>query len=116
MDTSTDPDGLEPLLTEAELASRLNVTPRLLKRGRLSGTGPPFLKLGPRTVRYQLRPVTAWLATKMASRVETSGVAARSAGRSPTAYMAAHSRAKLITPKLRSVDATDAPAPTLESP
>ncbi len=63
---------LEKLLTEQELADQLNVEPTLLERGRQTGTGPPFVRVAPRTIRYQPSAVAAWLATRIAGRVKVS--------------------------------------------
>ena len=50
------------LLTENEVAQRLNVSLASLRRWRLERRGPRFVKLGS-LVRYQPQDVEAWLAS-----------------------------------------------------
>lgn len=52
---------LEPLLTEKMLAAYLSVSKALIRRWRQHGGGPPFTKLGEKSVRYRLRDVQKWL-------------------------------------------------------
>ena len=49
------------LLTEHEVADLLAPSIKTLRNWRLSGYGPPHLKVG-RLVRYRLSDVRAWLA------------------------------------------------------
>lgn len=49
------------LMTEQEVAKRLNVSLASLRRWRLLARGPAFLKLGS-LVRYQPEDLDAWLA------------------------------------------------------
>jgi hypothetical protein len=46
------------LMTQRQLAARLNVSSRTLERWRAAGIGPEFIRLG-KLVRYQ--PVSNWL-------------------------------------------------------
>jgi DNA-binding transcriptional MerR regulator len=46
-------------LTQADLAARLNISPRTLERWRSIGEGPAFLKIGGRVV-YRLEDVEAF--------------------------------------------------------
>jgi excisionase family DNA binding protein len=48
------------LLTEAEVADLLRVSPRTVRRWRNEGTGPPALRVG-RRIRYRRSAVEAWL-------------------------------------------------------
>jgi phage terminase Nu1 subunit (DNA packaging protein) len=48
-------------LTTAELSEIIAVSARTLERWRVRGGGPPFTKVGPRNVRYDLHLVRAWL-------------------------------------------------------
>lgn len=50
----------DELLTTAELAAELKVSPRTLQRWRAEGSGPPMVRVG-RGVRYRRRDVNAWL-------------------------------------------------------
>lgn len=49
------------LLTEAQTAQRLQVSIRTLQGWRLSGGGPPFIKLGRRSVRYRMSDLDRWI-------------------------------------------------------
>jgi len=51
----------QPLLTEAELAEQLNVEPTLLERLRFEGSGPPFVRVSARIIRYRPSAVRRWL-------------------------------------------------------
>lgn len=44
-----------------ELASLLDVTTKTLENWRKAGKGPAFIAFGPRTIRYDLAVVNAWL-------------------------------------------------------
>jgi len=52
---------LPALLTEAQTARYLSVSHACLKKWRLRGVGPPFIRLEDRLIRYQLHQVQAWL-------------------------------------------------------
>jgi hypothetical protein len=45
---------------ETHIARRLHISPRSLERWRMTGDGPPYLKLGRRVV-YRERDVEEWL-------------------------------------------------------
>ena len=51
------------LLTVEEAATRLKISKHTLNRWRVTGEGPPFVKYGPRLVRYIDRVLDEW-ATK----------------------------------------------------
>jgi excisionase family DNA binding protein len=51
------------LLTVEEAAARLKISRHTLNRWRVTGEGPPFVKYGPRLVRYVDRTLDEW-ATK----------------------------------------------------
>ncbi len=53
------------LLTEQELAEHFNVEPTLLERQRKAGYGPPFIRIGPRTIRYRPEDAVQWLADRV---------------------------------------------------
>lgn len=53
--------GREELLTEREVAAWLKLSVSSLKRLRLRGEGPPYVRLGPRAVRYSPEAVREWL-------------------------------------------------------
>lgn len=51
------------LLTPSELAERLKIHPGTLRRWRMDGEGPRWIKLGnaqSSAVRYELKDVEAW--------------------------------------------------------
>ena len=50
----------EPLLTEKQLAQRINISLPSIRRWRSSRTGPRFLRLGS-SVRYDPRDLAVWL-------------------------------------------------------
>jgi predicted DNA-binding transcriptional regulator AlpA len=47
-------------LTPAQLAEREGVSLRQVRHWRATRTGPPFIRLGPQTVRYRLDDVERW--------------------------------------------------------
>ncbi len=51
-------------LTEPQLAELLGVDPRTLHRWRGSGEGPPFVRIGPRNVRYSRAALDQWIAAR----------------------------------------------------
>jgi excisionase family DNA binding protein len=53
------------LLTAKEAATRLAFSTGYLKKLRLSGGSPPFIKIG-RAVRYRPEDLDAWLTSKTA--------------------------------------------------
>jgi excisionase family DNA binding protein len=50
----------EVLLTVKEAAERLKISKHTLNRWRVTGEGPPFVKYGPRLVRYLDRVLDDW--------------------------------------------------------
>ena len=50
----------EVLLTVEDAASRLKISKHTLNRWRVTGEGPPFVKYGPRLVRYREVVLDAW--------------------------------------------------------
>jgi predicted DNA-binding transcriptional regulator AlpA len=50
----------EVLLTVEEAALRLKISKHTLNRWRVTGEGPPFIKYGPRLVRYLDSVLDAW--------------------------------------------------------
>jgi len=57
-----DPD---ELLTQQFVANNvLHVSIQWLELGRAQGYGPPFVRLGPRTVRYRRKELVAWLRSR----------------------------------------------------
>jgi len=52
------------LLKEAEIAERLGVSVMTLRKWRIFGKGPTFLKLGPKAVRYPEGELSRWIETR----------------------------------------------------
>jgi len=52
--------GADMLLKETQAAERLGVSRRTLQRWRISGDGPPFVRIGPRRVAYAEAALAAW--------------------------------------------------------
>ncbi|NBN62078.1 helix-turn-helix domain-containing protein [Microvirga tunisiensis] len=66
-------------MTEGELAERLGVAAQTLRRWRLQGRGPAYMKCGDRastaTVRYRLADIEAWERSRVAVTGEAPAVA-----------------------------------------
>jgi len=62
--------GIEPLLTEAQVAKLIGVSLASLARWRQLGTAPHFIVLGPRRIAFKPSAVLAWLE----ARTRTEGV------------------------------------------
>jgi len=58
-----------PLLTVAQVARRLGVTPHSLATRRCLGNGPPYIVVGPKLIRYDADALDAWLQAR--TRTET---------------------------------------------
>lgn len=56
---------MQPLFTEEEVSEQLKVTVACLRKWRLLGKGPRYLKVGNR-VRYAPEDLMGWLATQPA--------------------------------------------------
>jgi predicted DNA-binding transcriptional regulator AlpA len=55
------PSALTTLLTQDDIARAFGLSPRTLEAWRVSGDGPPYLRLSGRCVRYEQSEVEAWL-------------------------------------------------------
>lgn len=55
---------MSELLNTVQAASRLNLSPSTLNKARLTGDGPPFIKLGT-SVRYRPEDLDAWVAAQV---------------------------------------------------
>ncbi len=51
----------DPVYTDAELAPLVGVKRITLQQWRARKQGPPYVKVGPRAVRYRWSEVAAWL-------------------------------------------------------
>ena len=61
---------METLINQAELSRLIDKPEGTLEQWRHKGIGPPFIKVGGRSVRYRPSDVEAWLEGQ---RVATSG-------------------------------------------
>ncbi|MCK8788169.1 helix-turn-helix domain-containing protein [Roseomonas sp. NAR14] len=52
------------ILTEQQFAERANSSVRTVQRWRVSGEGPPFVRLGPRKIGYREADIEAWVAAR----------------------------------------------------
>jgi hypothetical protein len=57
---SIESDPQDVLLKERDLAERWGCHPNTLTNQRGTGRGVPFVRLGPRMIRYRLSDVLAW--------------------------------------------------------
>jgi predicted DNA-binding transcriptional regulator AlpA len=62
------------LISETDLATRPNLSVKTLRGWRRRGEGPPFLRLGRRSVRYELTAVDKWLARSLRSPADDPSV------------------------------------------
>jgi len=65
-----DPD---VLLSEAQSAEFLGVTPRALQAWRQRGGGPAFVRISSRCVRYRRRDLVAWSEARLCTSTSDSG-------------------------------------------
>lgn len=63
-------------LTVDEAANYVRLSKAHLAKLRVRGDGPAFLKLGHRSVTYDVRDLDAWLASKRRTSTSDTGVAA----------------------------------------
>jgi excisionase family DNA binding protein len=64
-----EPD-LERMLTPAEVCVLLGVTNTALQDWRTAGTGPAYVRLGHRTVRYRQADIDTWLEQRAGGRAD----------------------------------------------
>lgn len=55
----------DTLLTVEDAASHLKISKHTLNRWRVTGEGPPFIKYGPRLVRYLVTTLDEWAQERM---------------------------------------------------
>lgn len=49
------------LMTESELSKMLNVKPSTIRQWRARGSGPPYIRINSRLIRYDRQEVGNWL-------------------------------------------------------
>ena len=64
----------ERLITEAEAAAFLGVTRRALQQWRFNGTGPVFVRISQRCVRYRRRELVCWSEDRLRSSTSDRGL------------------------------------------
>jgi predicted DNA-binding transcriptional regulator AlpA len=69
---------MESLLNETQVSEKIQVSLACLRRWRLRGEGPPYVKVGP-LVRYRPEAITEWIET-----LPTGGNGQRVVGRVDT--------------------------------
>ena len=62
--TTNPSHGQDVYLTEANFCTRYNTRPRTAQRWRITGDGPPFVRLGRRKVGYRLSDCEKWAAER----------------------------------------------------
>jgi predicted DNA-binding transcriptional regulator AlpA len=75
-DTSAAPRVENTLLTETQAAELLSHSVRTIQGWRLSGGGPPFIKMGGRSVRYRVCDIERWLEERRRSSTSDPGSSA----------------------------------------
>jgi predicted DNA-binding transcriptional regulator AlpA len=55
----------EPFVTQAQVATYLDVKPRTLEDWRLKGGGPAFVRMSSRAVRYRREDLDRWIAGRV---------------------------------------------------
>jgi predicted DNA-binding transcriptional regulator AlpA len=53
-----------PYLTESQFCDSYKIAPRTAQRWRVTGEGPPWVRMGPRRVVYRLSDCEAWAAAR----------------------------------------------------
>lgn len=61
---------LDALMTERQAAKFLGFSPRFLQMRRLQGSGPKYIKVSARAVRYRRRDLIEWIESR--TRTSTS--------------------------------------------
>ena len=61
------------LFSTGAAAQQLGLSPRTLEKWRLTGEGPPYLKLSPHAVRYRMSDIEAWLGQRQRTSTSDPG-------------------------------------------
>jgi predicted DNA-binding transcriptional regulator AlpA len=62
----------EKLLTQAEAATRLQLSPRTLEQYRTRGGGPLYVRISARCVRYRPEDLDAWISERIHANTHTA--------------------------------------------
>lgn len=62
---------MKAVMDTNELAAELSLAPGSLNKMRRQGTGPPYVRIAPKAIRYRREDVEAWLAERV--RTKTTG-------------------------------------------
>ena len=68
MSTQTQSLLNDPLVSTQQLGRLIDTKPRTIERWRLLGTGPSFIRVNSRLVRYRLSEIESWLRASRAGR------------------------------------------------
>ena len=60
-------------LTPKQLAAHLQVSLKTLERMRANGSGPPFVKIINKTIRYPIVTLDAWVKSRMGALLQDEG-------------------------------------------
>lgn len=69
------------LLAEKEVAKKLGFSPRTLQKWRRTGSGPVFMRISPRCVRYREEDLEAWVKERRRRSTSDDGKGEYEAGR-----------------------------------
>lgn len=70
--TEQTTDNGERFIDERDAAKMLSLTEKALQKWRLLGTGPKYVKLSPRCVRYKISDIIQWAESKYEGRKNDS--------------------------------------------
>ena len=63
------PTESDPLLSAGTVAEIVGLSPATLRRYRAAGSGPPWMRIGERLIRYPRSGVREWIASQSGSAV-----------------------------------------------
>lgn len=70
----SDAATLEPfLISEEQAAELIGLTPRFLQARRYQGTGPPFVRISSRCIRYRPDDIRRWAADRLVNSTSDPG-------------------------------------------
>ena len=66
---------MSELLTTEEAAKAVGVSSMTMRRYRTNGGGPPFIRMGPKLIRYSAESLRAWVASRESASGDAGKVA-----------------------------------------